>query len=160
MSVSTFEIMSISLKSRKVGQQPIEAKEIAKANGEMYYFTGKSCRRGHIANRFTANSVCVECDKFHKLDKDNLKNYELIKKYGITIADYKKLFEDQNGVCAICKQSETKKVNGKVCMLAVDHCHDTKLIRALLCYNCNVGIGFFKHNPALLRKAALYCEEA
>lgn len=33
----------------------------AKAQGLTYYFTGKPCKRGHIAERFLCNSTCVEC---------------------------------------------------------------------------------------------------
>lgn len=29
--------------------------------GEIYYNTGKPCRRGHIADRFTSNGSCREC---------------------------------------------------------------------------------------------------
>jgi hypothetical protein len=33
----------------------------AVANFQRYYFTGQPCKRGHIADRVTANSDCVEC---------------------------------------------------------------------------------------------------
>jgi len=33
----------------------------ARAAGEKYYFTGKPCKRGHLAKRLTATSNCVEC---------------------------------------------------------------------------------------------------
>lgn len=127
-------------------------------NGEQHYFTGKPCRRNHISKRFTSNAMCVECDTFHKLDTNKAKNYELQAKYGITFDTYTELLKKQNFVCAICQKPESKLVKKKICKLAVDHCHETGRIRALLCYACNVGIGFFKHNPDLLRKAALYCE--
>src|ERR1700678_1301496 len=35
----------------------------ARANGFLRYFTGKPCRRGHIAERHTSNGVCMECHK-------------------------------------------------------------------------------------------------
>ena len=36
----------------------------------MFYFTGKPCRYGHIANRRLANRVCVECEKRHDKDRN------------------------------------------------------------------------------------------
>lgn len=33
----------------------------AKAAGSSRYFTGEPCKRGHVCERVTANSTCVEC---------------------------------------------------------------------------------------------------
>jgi hypothetical protein len=37
------------------------------------YFTGKPCCRGHIANRYSGSSTCVECSsmKMSRWNKDN-----------------------------------------------------------------------------------------
>jgi 5-methylcytosine-specific restriction endonuclease McrA len=37
--------------------------EEARAKGLLRYFTGLSCKRGHIAERFTLSNTCVECDR-------------------------------------------------------------------------------------------------
>lgn len=59
-----------------------------------------------------------------------------IKKYGITLVDYNRMFAAQNGCCGICgrHQTEFKK------SLAVDHNHTTGQIRGLLCISCNTGL--------------------
>lgn len=33
----------------------------AKALGEVYFFTGKRCKKGHLSHRYTSSSNCVEC---------------------------------------------------------------------------------------------------
>ena len=33
----------------------------AKAKGLRFYFTGKPCKHGHLAERVVYNSTCVEC---------------------------------------------------------------------------------------------------
>jgi hypothetical protein len=43
-------------------------------------------------------------------------------------------------------------------ILHIDHNHLTGKTRALLCDKCNVGLGSFRDNPDLLRKAAAYLE--
>lgn len=40
----------------------------------------------------------------------------------------------------------------------VDHCHETGVVRGLLCHNCNFAIGYMKDNPQRLRAAANYLE--
>ena len=78
--------------------------------------------------------------------------------YGLTPDDWLALYRTQNGVCAICKKPETLVRRGKVEALAVDHCHTTDRVRALLCHQCNNGLGRFFDDPALLRAAAEYLE--
>ncbi len=41
---------------------PIITRASARTHGLTYYFTGKACKRGHVAKRNTRNLTCVECD--------------------------------------------------------------------------------------------------
>ena len=95
---------------------------------------------------------------WRKANKEKLSAYYrrdlLEKKFSMTLEDYDKMMEAQNGVCAICSQS---CVSGR--RLAVDHCHATGLIRGLLCANCNRALGLFKDMPERLMKAAAYLME-
>lgn len=86
------------------------------------------------------------------------KNADLKKLYGVTLDWYKEQSAKQGDVCAICNQPETSVIRGKVLSLAVDHCHDTGKVRALLCSACNTGIGSLKHDRDLLQKAIAYLE--
>lgn len=60
------------------------------------------------------------------------------------------LLTAQGGACLLCGNQNGSK------RLAVDHCHNTSKVRGLLCTNCNVGIGMFRHDPELLEKAKNY----
>lgn len=79
----------------------------------------------------------------------------LKREYGITNEQYDAMFEDQQGRCAICG---TDKPTGKWKCFAVDHNHETGAVRALLCNECNRGIGLLKDSAELLRKAAEYLD--
>ena len=72
---------------------------------------------------------------------------------------YAELFAAQNGVCAICFQPESRRTaSGKLFRLSVDHDHDTARVRALLCGNCNIALGFFRSDVDILRAAIAYLE--
>ena len=81
---------------------------------------------------------------------------QLKKYYGLTEEEYAATSKKQRGVCAICKQHNTRKKDGRRFDLSVDHCHETGKVRGLLCSECNLGIGKFKHDPSLLHAAIEY----
>ena len=78
------------------------------------------------------------------------------KAFGITLADYERMFEEQSGACAICRQPEVVMMNGKIMRLAVDHSHKTQKARGLLCQKCNGMIGLSTENEMILRNAIDY----
>ena len=98
--------------------------------------------------------------------KEQIKKYNLANRlrllYGITIAQYEALSLAQGGRCAVCNEAETviHHRNGQVKRLAVDHCHNTGVIRGLLCMRCNQVLGACRDSPELLRKMATYAETA
>lgn len=64
-----------------------------------------------------------------------------------------KALENQNWECSICRKKLTGDKNSHW-----DHDHKTGKFRAVLCHQCNTGLGMYKDNPDLLRRAALYLE--
>ena len=64
-----------------------------------------------------------------------------------------RMHSDQDGRCAICGCVEN---NGRD--FCVDHDHLTGKVRALLCDECNKGIGSLRDSATLLRQAAEYIE--
>ena len=91
-------------------------------------------------------------------DPDAKTSRDMKSKYGIDLETYNQILDAQGGVCDICGLPETAKLKGKVKRLAIDHCHETGEIRALLCQSCNTMLGRAKDSPDLLRKAADYLE--
>lgn len=81
----------------------------------------------------------------------------LKRQFGINLNKYKEMLWLQNDVCAICKQKETFTYLGdRIKRLAVDHCHNSKKIRELLCHRCNVVLGSIKDDIELLDKLKAY----
>jgi len=80
-------------------------------------------------------TVCRRCGR----------NYTLVRKFGITVAQYDAMLLAQGGACAAC--GKTEDANGR--MLAVDHDHACcsgqvacgKCLRGLLCSPCNLLLG-------------------
>src|SRR4030065_1694969 len=81
------------------------------------------------------------------------KNRKCLVNYGIDKPTYVAMYDAQRGVCAICGKPESKKRNGRVVMLAVDHDHVTGIVRGLLCHKCNSGLGAFMESPTLVATA-------
>src|ERR1017187_3363122 len=91
-------------------------------------------------------------------NRELLREYSLMRKYGVTIEQYNQLFANQNGVCAICGKPETT-VNRKGApprRLSVDHSHATGKVRGLLCRGCNQGIGNFQEDEQRMSLAIQY----
>ena len=89
------------------------------------------------------------------------KGHGLRHSYGINLQDYIAMYETQNGKCAICgiDGATFDSVNGKTKTLAVDHCHKAKKVRALLCTDCNRGLGMFKDSPEIMSNAVKYLKK-
>ena len=58
--------------------------------------------------------------------------------YGITLDQYDDMLQAQQGVCFLCGDTNGSRP------LFVDHCHDTGVVRKLLCHRCNLIVGFIE----------------
>ena len=110
--------------------------------------TGKGFR---VANSYSALNRTEPTKRGRKntglTGKDARKNIQLKFYYGISLADYNQMFEDQNGCCKLCNRHQSE-IKGK---LNVDHCHNSKTVRALLCNQCNQALGLVKENPITIK---------
>lgn len=133
----------------------------ARREGADRYFTGKKCRRGHLAERYTSTANCSVCAVAYsrrmrnEASEEQLRRWRrsgsLRRKYGLTVEQVDEMEAQQKSRCAVCLEefSETP---------FVDHCHKTGAVRSLLCRGCNTAIGHAQENPQLLRALADYLE--
>jgi hypothetical protein len=111
----------------------------------------KNCERANDHERYFERG-----GKQVQKAKDFVRN---CKKFGLTEDDYLKMAISQNFKCAICDKPETATRCGVVKNLAIDHCHTTGKVRALLCHSCNAAIGSFKENVDILESAVRYLKK-
>ena len=119
-------------KRRSNHKSPEESKRDAQRRNEKYY---RSTEKGKLAKR-----------------------RNVLRKYGLTLEEYQNKWNSQQGVCAVCKQPETRIIHGVTSMLAVDHCHKTNKVRDLLCDRCNRALGTVDDNLDLLHSLTSYLE--
>lgn len=73
---------------------------------------------------------------------------QLLRKYGITRAEFDALVLRSEGRCEICTEPST--------VLVIDHCHATGQVRGLLCGPCNSMLGMAQDRIEVLIDAAVY----
>jgi hypothetical protein len=81
--------------------------------------------------------------------------WRLRTQFALTPEQWQAMREAQGHRCAICQSAL-----GTGRSVAVDHCHETGLVRGILCSKCNLGLGHFKDNPETLIAAARYIAES
>ncbi len=116
--------------------------------------------------------ICKRC--WNELNKNSpgydnksvwTRDYNLNRRFGITVNDYEDILKLQKGVCWICQKPPKEGGN----RLSVDHLHSRGeknrnpreirgRVRGLLCWGCNAAIGKFKDDITKLRRAAEYLE--
>lgn len=133
----------------------------------------KKCNIEKALTNFSKNKLCLngrehECRQCATIRKNKWERVELRKrkaiylryKFKLTIDEYEQMQLAQNNLCAICYQNETNvdKRWNKLRDLAVDHCHRTGTIRALLCTKCNILLGTVNDNVSILENAIKYLQ--
>lgn len=71
-------------------------------------------------------------------------------RYGLTQSQVIELFDQAGHRCSICG------LGIEATKLCVDHCHETNVIRGILCGRCNSGIGLLKDDAKLVENALKY----
>jgi hypothetical protein len=92
--------------------------------------------------------------KYNLNTKEKRKFVRMRHLYGLSFEEYNSLVAGQAGKCGICGESF---VFDRFCH--IDHCHETNIVRGLLCHKCNAGLGFFRESKEILLKAISYIEK-
>jgi len=102
----------------------------------------KCCEVKH-ANQFRKGEwVCKKCRS------EQRGHHRRLHEYGLTFEEYSALLDEQEGRCAICREEFEGAPH-------VDHDHETRKVRGLLCHHCNTGIGLLR-NVKILKQAISY----
>jgi hypothetical protein len=119
----------------------------SKKNG--YMARCKTCKAKAVREYRAANPDLDK--KRYWADRDGERERHLIRKYGITLADYADMLESQGGKCAICGRPAPADRT-----LDVDHDHKTNEVRGLLCTSCNRMLGHSGDSADRLEAGAAY----
>lgn len=105
-------------------------------------------------------SWCKACCKDYRQgegkEKARLRSrkYSLTRLYGLSVAEYERLFDAQGRRCKICRSVTPR--GGRWC---VDHDHSAEgkiLVRGILCMHCNALLGFASDDIRIMQRAISY----
>jgi hypothetical protein len=110
---------------------------------------GNTCRRCNIErDRQWRLEVQAEGGDRHERRKEQMRLAQAKRVYGLTEEEARALYTYTD--CEICGRDNGPR------RLSIDHCHDSGVVRGMLCNRCNGGLGFFRHDVDLLLAAAEY----
>lgn len=107
----------------------------------------KICKKCRYARRDIKQENLVAKERkrqWRLLNKDKLRQNWERSVYGVTKED---INIDR---CMIC---------GSIYRLCIDHCHNTQIVRGILCTKCNTGLGMFDDNIEKLQAAIKYLKD-
>lgn len=106
----------------------------------------ENARRGRAANPAKDRVASKRYRERHTFKaKQTIRQW----RYGLSLEVYNALSLAHEGRCAICRDVPREGLD-------IDHSHDTKQVRGLLCKSCNTGLGAFRDNVGLLAAAISY----
>jgi hypothetical protein len=109
----------------------------------------RSCMANYHRDRLAAETPEQRADRLRKGRENWFRA-----KYGISLADYERMYAEQRRMCASCGNPPTGK--GCAATLNVDHDHDTKEVRGLLCNPCNQALGLLRDDPDVIWGLLIY----
>jgi Recombination endonuclease VII len=90
--------------------------------------------------------------EYYHANPRRFRDDKLRRAYGISLADWEKLFASQGHRCAGCGSFDPKSKKG----WHTDHDHETGKVRGILCSTCNVALGQVGDSVRVLRELIRY----
>jgi hypothetical protein len=119
------------------------------------YLAARADRAAQTAERVVENGR-TRAQEWYADNKDRARASARFKKYGLTQEQFDAMFAEQGRACGLCG---AKEPGNRRTGWHVDHDHRTGKVRGILCHHCNTGLGKFKDDPDLLRRAACYVSQ-
>lgn len=94
-------------------------------------------------------NMCRKCEYVK-----NVKDQQLEREYGIKRWQWKLILKSQDNKCKLCGKVFD---DGKI---QVDHDHKTRVVRGLLCQNCNTTLGRIENRSEWVKRAFDYIKNA
>lgn len=85
---------------------------------------------------------------------DQIRNAHLVRKFGLTLEQWEKKFDEQGRKCASCPATESGSRYG----WHTDHDHKTGRFRGILCRACNIALGLVEDDVEHLKFLIAYLE--
>ena len=129
----------------------------AKNGGQSLRYLCRVCERERHAEYVNENKERINEYRRKRYHANKIPNVDqgLRYRYGIDLVQYEEMLKEQGDRCAICRNHKSKFRK----RMHVDHCHDSKKVRGILCIRCNRAIGLLMHNHQFALSAAKYLKD-
>lgn len=108
-----------------------------KYHSEHKEYNHVACKKWRESHK---EEISIRQKKWYKKNKKKVQAYILKRRYNLTIEQYNELYIIQQGRCQICGEHQSNLAIA----LSVDHNHNSKQVRGLLCQQCNTALGSFR----------------
>lgn len=125
-------------------------------NPELHKSRSKSWRDAQPAGRLAARAKKnreIRIEKDPEAEKRRDRNNRLKSNYGIDLAAFDAMVQQQDGLCASCKSEFEEGFTD------IDHCHETGRVRGILCRKCNTALGLLQEDPERIEGLMTYVRE-
>lgn len=120
----------------------------------------KSNECAHPERKHYSNGRCKQCFtiwwRLTNPETDHKHRFTTrLNRYGLSEQRFREILHSQNSCCALCEKPllARKQMN-------IDHCHETGVVRGILCFTCNKALGMLGDSEAAIQRALDYIRAA